>query len=433
MTVSQVVFSMRRSRALLNQEPALGRKFRSRMRILKIVQSYFPFKERGGTVFKVRAIARALRERGHEVTVLTADLGMASRAKSGAGFERGEWGWRHTENGVNAIFLPTVARYRALTVNPLVVRFCGASLRRFDVVHVYGLYDLLGPVVGHFCRREGIPYVLEPMGMYRPIVRNLTLKKIYRRLFGGRLAGGARFLIATSEQERRELAGVGVNPAQIIVRRNGVDPPDALPVRGEFRHEWKIPGDAKMVLFLGRVISKKRPDLLLEAFADWRGKSGREGAMLVIAGPDESDGFLPRLKTTAVQLGIAKNVIFTGPLYDDQKWRAYRDADVFVLPSENENFGNTAGESVVCGTPVIVTDCCGIAPLVEAAGLVVRPEKEQLRNALARILDDDAFRNHCENGCYEMANRLSWDEPIEQLEGVYELCLSSHVAQELVV
>jgi len=63
-------------------------------------------------------------------------------------------------------------------------------------------------------------------------------------------------------------------------------------------------------------------------------------------------------------LGIRANVLFTGPLYDDAKWAAYRDADVFVLPSQNEKFGNSAGEAMACGTPVIVSDQCGLAPIV---------------------------------------------------------------------
>ncbi len=46
-----------------------------RMRILKVVQSYFPFQDRGGPVVKVRALARGLAKRGHQITVLTADLG----------------------------------------------------------------------------------------------------------------------------------------------------------------------------------------------------------------------------------------------------------------------------------------------------------------------------------------------------------------------
>ena len=84
-------------------------------------------------------------------------------------------------------------------------------------------------------------------------------------------------------------------------------------------------------------------------------------------------------------------MLFVGPLYDEEKWQAYRDADVFVLPSQNENFGNTAAESAVCGTPVIVTDRCGIAPLVRRAGLVIRHDAVELEQALRAILEDADF------------------------------------------
>jgi glycosyltransferase involved in cell wall biosynthesis len=401
------------------------------MRVLETVQSYFPFQERGGTVFKVRALARGLARRGHDVTVLTADLGVRNLRQPEI-FQRCEWGWRFKEDGVETIFLSTFAHYRALTINPGVVRFCGACLGRFDLVHFYGLYDLFGPAVSHFCRRQGVPYVLEPMGMYRPIVRNFALKKLYHRFFGGRLVAGARFVIATSEQERQELADAGIEGSRVAVRRNGVDAPETLPARGEFRRQWKIPEDAKVVLFLGRIVSKKRPDLLLEAFAGWREKSRtQQNSFLVIAGPEEGDGFVPRLKATAKALRVAGVTLFVGPLYDREKWEAYRDADVFVLPSQNENFGNTAAEAAACGTPVIVTNCCGVAPLVGSAGLVVPPEKMELEEALARILEREDSINRCRRGCSEMAKRLSWDAPIAESEQLYERCISRRRPQEV--
>ena len=48
--------------------------------------------------------------------------------------------------------------------------------------------------------------------------------------------------------------------------------------------------------------------------------------------------------------------ISSGPLSGEPKWSAYRDADIFVLPSQNENFGNTAAEAIVAGTPVLLTN-----------------------------------------------------------------------------
>src|SRR6202040_350181 len=151
-----------------------------------------------------------------------------------------------------------------------------------------------------------------------------------------------------------------------------------------FRKSLAIPQDAKLILFLGRLSQKKSPDLLLQAFAQL--PPSPVAAHLAFVGPDES-GMRSRLQQMAAQFGVAPRVHFAGPLSGDPKWSAYRDADIFVLPSQNENFGNTAAESVAAGTPVIVTEQCGIAPLLaDEAGLVVRHDIAALSSALERIL-----------------------------------------------
>ena len=402
------------------------------MRVLKTVQSYFPFQERGGTAFKVRAIARGLARRGHHVTVLTADLGIRSGDRAGR-FERCEWGWRFSEDGVDAIYLSTTGRYRALTWNPRAMRFCEASLGYFDLLHVYGLYDLLGPVAAWVCRRNDIPYIVEPMGMYRPIVRNLMLKRMYRWLVGARLVAHARFVVATSEQEERELAASGLPPERITVRRNGIDVPRSLPPRGGFRGKWSIPAEAQVILFLGRLVSKKRPDLLIRAFADWkRNRADRQNGFLLMAGAAEDNRYLEHLTSLARSVRAAGSVRFVGPLYDEEKWSAYRDADVFVLPSENENFGNAAAEAAACGTPVIVTNCCGVAPFLEPAGLIVSPDRTEIANALERLLGDPAVYERCRKGCAQLSASLSWDAPLGALEALYQQCGAARSAQPVV-
>src|SRR4029077_17664806 len=102
----------------------------------------------------------------------------------------------------------------------------------------------------------------------------------------------------------------------------------------------------------------------------------------------------------ATQLGVRAKVQFAGPVFGELKWAAYRDADVFVLPSQNENFGNTAAEAVAAGTPVVVTEQCGIAPLLaEEAGLVVPHDAAALSEALERILGDSELRERLAGGC----------------------------------
>jgi glycosyltransferase involved in cell wall biosynthesis len=391
------------------------------VRILKVVQAYYPFQEKGGPVVKVRALARGLARRGHQVTVLTADFGVRHHRNPRVAVERSKWGWRSWEDGVETLYLPTRGHYRSLTLNPRVIGFCRAALERFDLVHFYGLYDLLGPSVSYFCRRHEIPYVIEPMGMFRPIVRSIHLKRLYHRSIGDPFMNGARFFVATAAQEKRELVEGGIADSRITVRRNGLDLPEELPKRGEFRRHWDIRENRKIILFLGRMVSKKSPDLLLEAFRDWRkGSPIRTQSVLVLAGPDEGDGFLLHLQRMVREFGLDQSVLFTGPLYDDAKWQAYRDSDVFVLPSQNENFGNTAAEAAACGTPVIVTDRCGIAEFVGQAGLVVPHDRAQLAGAIGRLLDDSAFHKRCQDHSSAMAQELSWDEPLDQSETLYE-------------
>ncbi len=391
------------------------------MRILKVSQTYFPFQAEGGRPTKVRALANGLARRGHDVTVLTTDMGFGKPGGPPEPPSRIRWGWRAEEGGVAAIYLRTWARYRALTLNPEILSFCAETLGSFDVVHIYGLYDLIGFPVASRCSRRGIPYVVEPIGMFRPIVRSLWLKRAYHFLGGKRLVQRASRVIATSDKEQEEFISGGIAESNIIVRRNGVEVPERLPEPGSFRRERGIPAKAKLILFLGRLIAKKSPDLLLRAYAKWRQDAGRVmTSVLVLGGPDEGDGYLPKLENLSRELGLGEIVQFTGPLYDQAKWAAYRDADVFVLPSQHENFGNTAAEAVACGAPVIVTDRCGIAPVVNGrAGLVVPYGEAELERALEKILAEESPRDRYQIGCEEVARDLTWKEPITEMEALY--------------
>jgi glycosyltransferase involved in cell wall biosynthesis len=397
------------------------------MRILNVTETYAPFMEFGGPPVKVRALSEGLARGGHTVGVLTADWGLekhlqTQEEKNSA--ERSPFGWRRDENGVQAIYLPTWLRYRTVSWNPAVKRYCRARLKNFDIVHIFGLYDLLGPAVAAACHVQKVPYILEPIGMFVPIVRSLRLKGLYHFVWGRRLLEGASAVIATSDQEAEELSAGGVPQTKIVLRRNGVEIPASWPEPGTFRRTHKISQDAKMVLFLGRLSTKKSPDLLLQAFATLPAQLGGKPLELVIAGPDEG-GVETRLEQMAMQLGVRKRVQFAGPLFGPDKWAAYRDADIFVLPSQNENFGNTAAEAMAAGTPVIVTEQCGIAPLLaDEAGLVVRHDSAALSQALARILGETELSSRLAAGCAKVTARLGWEEPVREMETLYARVVS---------
>jgi glycosyltransferase involved in cell wall biosynthesis len=394
------------------------------MRILSVTQSYPPFYEFGGPPVKVEALATGLAQRGHQVTVLTVDWGLESRMASGSGQNAGEikrsgFGWTREMNGVQSVYLPTWFRYRAATWNPAVGGYCRARLADFDVVHIFGLYDLLGPAAARECRARKIAYVVEPIGMFVPIVRNIFLKRVYHARWGKEMLGAASAVIATAEQEVEELAAGEIPRSKIVLRRNGVLAPRELPERGRFRSAYGVPADVLLILFLGRLSEKKSPNLLLESFARLPESICGKEVWLAFAGPDES-GMQRCLKELARERAVDSRVVFSGAVFGDLKWAAYRDADVFVLPSQNENFGNTAAEAAACGTPVVITENCGVAPqLGGIAALVVAHETAAVAEAVKEILSDSELRTRLSDGGRTAASRLGWEEPVYAMEQIY--------------
>jgi len=391
------------------------------MRILNVTESYAPFYEFGGPPAKVGALSRGLAERGHSVTVLTADWGVRERiagTEREKHFARAASGWTGEERGVKAVYLPTWLRYRATSWNPGIGRFLRERLREFDVAHIFGLYDLLGPAAAKACVERGMPYVVEPIGMFVPIVRNVRMKRLYHRWYGKEMLANAARLIATSEQEIEELASGGVPREKIVLRRNGVMKPEKVPERGSFRRKHEISETDLMVLFLGRLSEKKSPDLLLTAFSKIPAEVGEREVRLVFAGPDEQ-GMEARLRKLAKELKVEDRVVFSGAVFEDEKWAAYRDADVFVLPSQNENFGNTAAEAAAVGTPVIVTEHCGAAVLLAEGGVVIPHEEGALRKALGELLQNEALRERLGRKAMAAAGTIGWEGPVQEAEALY--------------
>lgn len=388
------------------------------MRILKVVPAYYPFREMGGPVTKVSSLARGLVQRGNQVTVLTPDLGLRAHDRSAFRIERCRWGWKSEQEGVEVIYLSTLARYRAITLNPHVAGFCRASLTGFDLTHFYGLYDLLGPAVSYFCRRRAVPYMIEPMGMYRPIDRSFRLKLLWHRTIGNAFWRNAAEIIATSEMEQQELLADGISSARVAVRYNGIDPNflASVPARGSFRAKWRISPEEPVVLFLSRLIPRKGADILIEAFVRAFPEVGR----LVIAGPEGEPGYRAYLERCAKESGAMDRILFTGAVYDEDKGALLADADIFALPSRYENFANVAAEAMAVGTPVIISNSCGVRSVVEGrAGLVIPPEREALVEALQALIRDKDLYARLKAGCRCAADQLSWEHLTQRMEGYY--------------
>jgi glycosyltransferase involved in cell wall biosynthesis len=296
-------------------------------------------------------------------------------------------------------------------------RWLDANIQRFDAVVVHSIWMYFSYAVWKAARRHQVPYYLFIHGALDPWFqqyypsKNLK-KKIYWRLFESKVMRDAAAVLFTTEEEK-QLAHNGFLPYQCnpaVVGYGIASPPGT---RGpmsrrsamqEFSALYRALNGRKFCLYLSRIHEKKGIDLLLESYAQL--KNEYEDTALVMAGPGDPET-VERFKTLSRQLGLQDRVLWTGPLYDAAKWTAMRAADMYVLPSHQENFGISVVEALACHTPVLISNKVNIWREVEqeSAGIVEADTLKGTTNLLKRWAglsqsQQEAMRTHARS-CYE--------------------------------
>ena len=388
------------------------------MRILQMIPAFYPAMAYGGTVAVAYHLSRELARRGHEVTVYTSDsLDKYHRQKS-----------RISEvDGIKVYYFKTPSNrlaWNRLVFTPGMRLRLSKEIKNFDIIHLHGFRNFQNIPAHHYAKKYNIPYVIQAHGSLPRIIKKQRLKKLYDLVWGNKILKDASKVIALTRTEAEQYKKMGVDEDKIEIMPNGIDLSEYenLPEKGEFRKKYSISDDEKIILYLGRLHKIKGVDLLVKAFADLIKEL--DDVRLVIAGPD--DGFLSTLKGQIEDLKIGAKILFTGPLYERDKLEAYVDADIYVLPSVYETFPVTVLEACACGTPVIVTDMCGIADVVDGkVGHVVGYDKDQLRDVIIKIFSDEGSRRRFgEEGRRLVGEEFSWDKVVRKIEGVYETTLA---------
>lgn len=387
----------------MSRVPTLQRD--SKLRILFVTPFYYPDLRFGGPPKRLHTIAKKLRACDEVVCVLT--LGRRDHQRGLAQYD-----------GIPVRYVPHIGN--SLREIPTSWSKIDAAVRTANLVHCYGLYNLLCPLAALSALRNGKPFLLEPMGMFVPRNRSLLMKRIYNATVTTWMARHAAAIVATSELEAEELRPIG--SASLTVRGNGIDLNEFrnLPPRSVMRDKWGVGLANQLIIYVGRISAKKRLIELVQAFE----RAAIPESRLVIAGPVSESDYLIRLNDTIAALRVGDRVMITEAIYAKDLLSALSAADLFVLPSENENFGNAAAEAVAAGVPVLLTETCGVAPLIHGrAGLAVPLGIDSLASGLRTMVDPERRRGFLSDP--EAVKRdLSWDEPIAQTIALYERILA---------
>jgi glycosyltransferase involved in cell wall biosynthesis len=261
-------------------------------------------------------------------------------------------------------------------------------VRAADVVHIHAMWTPSNPQVAKACTVTGTPWVLSIHGMLDDwcMEQRGLKKRFYLSTMGRIMPRGAAIFHATAEEEKRQ-ASRWLKHSNISVIPYIVDlePYKELPQAQE-AVDFYGECDSPTVLFLSRVHEKKSIETLIDA-AKLLKERGQSIRLFIAGGGEES--YIQTLKARANVAGIEDQVQFLGIVSGTLKYSLFAMADVFALPTQQENFGLVYPESMLCGTPVIGTKGTDIWRELEEGGAVIAARTpEAFADAIQSMCND---------------------------------------------
>jgi glycosyltransferase involved in cell wall biosynthesis len=295
-------------------------------------------------------------------------------------------GERIEVDGVGVTYFKRVTKDHS-HFSPAMLAILWKRVKDFDVVHIHAWWNLVSIFSCMVALMRGVPVVVSPRGTlseYSFQNKNIGVKKMIHRLFGKPLLDKCSIHV-TSDQELHRIQN-SLKPKLSFNLPNFVKLPEVT-----FLLKPQKTDHLKLI-FLSRIEEKKGLDLLITALP-----SLNFSFSLTIVGDGEAN-YVNSLKALAENNGTAKYIHWAG-FQSDNKFELLAKHDLFVLPSYNENFGNSVIESLNQGTAVLISKTTGLADYVtdNNLGWLCEPDpasiSEQLniindnRSELARIRD----------------------------------------------
>jgi len=382
---------------------------------MKILQafSFFSVPTGGGTVDLIYKLSRALRQKGHEVTVYTSDFQMDPK-------------YIESLQGVDVFPFHSFVNLPGLYITPGLISEAAKNLKSFDIIHLHSYRSIQNIILHHYARKYGIPYILDAHGS-TALEHKRTTKRLFDILYGNKIYRDCSKFIAETQVGVNEYKKLGIAASRIVL----IHPPYAtedfvnLPPAGQFRKKYCI-REKHIIMFLGRINKIKGIDFLIESFHELCKK--RDDVILAIVGSD--DGFKSDLENLIHRLNLSRKVLFTGFLGGEQKLKALVDASIMVQTSRAEQGAGVPFEAALCGTPSIVSSHTGSGEdlkSIDGGFLVEMGNTRALAETISRILKDpSAAKQKALNAANYVRENLSLTKKIEDYEKVYIECINEN-------
>ncbi|MES2597884.1 MAG: glycosyltransferase [Verrucomicrobiota bacterium] len=354
------------------------------MRVLHVIPSLSP--KHGGPSKALPLMVESLAAEGVEVDVVTTDDdGPGCRTPHVVSDD-----WVSMAGGRVSYFPKQTEFYK---VSLPLGRWLLRHAHEYAVIHVHAVFSFTTVMTAWAAQRAGVPYIIRPLGTLNAWGMNHRrrwLKSLSFRLLDKPALLRSAAIHCTSNQEAQDVSALGIQvPCPVIPLGMDMSEFKDLPSRAVMEERWPGTRDKRVVLYLSRIDEKKNLPVLLEAFAKLH--TDVPDAVLLIAGDGDS-ALLERLKSRVHELGLSSKVIWAGHVAGESKRAALGGADVFVLPSQTENFGIALLEGMAAGKACVGTDGVALAcePVCDGALLRVPVDDVKALSAACRSLLVDA-------------------------------------------
>ncbi len=353
----------------------------------------------GGVEVVVTELARRMAALGHEVTCYDRGGRDVMTGKKALG--------ERVVDGVRVVPVRTIDAKGMAALSSSFFATLAAIKDRPDVIH----YHAEGPCVPlPLARRAGIRTVATIHGLDWQRAKWGRLASSYIKLGEKNAARYADEVIVLSRSAQSYFRDAYGREAVVIP--NGVEPKETVPAR-VIEERWGL-AKGSYVLFLGRLVPEKRPELLIEAFR----RIEAEKRLVIAGGGSDTSEYEAELHRIAEG---DPRILFTGFVQGAELAEFYSNAYCYVLPSDVEGMPMSLLEAMAYGCCCLTSDIPECADVLAGSGeTFARGSVEALRGALAGLIADPAHAEKLEESARRRAGEsFGWDAAVRQTLEIY--------------